>query len=106
MSENNIAEYEKDDLSLSCSTSTQVDLDEEKVMTILKDKLSEKEYSKIIKTKEYVDFDALDNALYNHELTMKNAKSFTGIAHSTVCVSPAFRKTFLKAFNSFNVQLM
>ena len=46
-------------------TSNKVDMDEEKLIKILRENCKEEDLQSIIKTKEYVDFDALESFIYN-----------------------------------------
>lgn len=60
-----ITEYSTDDTRAYLQFSNKVDMDEDKVIEILKEWLSEAGQKKVIKTKEYVDFDALETLIYN-----------------------------------------
>ncbi len=46
--------------------SNKVSMDEDKVIEILKNNCKKEDYEKIIKTKEYVDFEALESFIYNN----------------------------------------
>lgn len=75
MIENGINDFETPDLKVTCSTSERLDFVEEALMAYLK----ENEISDVIKTKEYVDMDALENAIYHgkvkaHELASCQTK--------------------------------
>ena len=60
-----IQEYTTDSFKAYLKYSNKVDLDECKVIKILKEYLSNDGQNKVIKTKEYVDFEALETLIYN-----------------------------------------
>lgn len=55
--------YETEGYKVTCSHSTREKIDEDMLLDILK---QNGEYEDIIKTKEYIDFDALENAIYKN----------------------------------------
>ena len=61
MQENKLPEFIVDDIKATCSVSERTDFIEEALI----EKLKEMKVKGIIKKKEYVDMDALENAIYN-----------------------------------------
>lgn len=61
----NIDEYCTEDFRAYLQYSNKIDMDEDKIIEILKNYLSLEGQKKVIKTKEYVDFDALETLIYN-----------------------------------------
>lgn len=60
-----IEEFSTDTTRAYLQYSNKVDMDEDKVIEILKENCDEDSLSKVIKTKEYVDFEALESLIYN-----------------------------------------
>ena len=60
-----ITEYSTDDTRAYIQYSNKIDMDEDKVIEILKGYLSETGLKKVIKTKEYVDYEELETLIYN-----------------------------------------
>lgn len=60
-----IEEYSTDTIRAYFQHSTKVDMDENKVIEILKENCAEDDLKDVIKTKEYVNFEALENLIYN-----------------------------------------
>lgn len=50
-------------------------LDEDKAIEILKDKLSEEDFAKCVKTKQYIDDDALEKIVYSSGFDMQELNS-------------------------------
>lgn len=46
--------------------SNKIDMDEDKIIQILKENCKKEDYEKVIRTKEYVDFEALESLIYNN----------------------------------------
>ena len=71
MQDENITEAFGENYKVKYSVQHRESMDEEKLLTILaSEEFKEvKEVFRIVKTKEYVDFDALENALYNSQFT-------------------------------------
>jgi len=64
MAEQNIKDYEVDGIVAKYVIQNKESMNEEALLKLLK----EKGYTNVIKTKEYVDMDALENALYHDEI--------------------------------------
>ena len=64
MQDMNISEYVADGVKASISITTKEDFNELQAIEILREKLSPEQFSTIVKTKEYLDFDALEAATY------------------------------------------
>ena len=64
MLESQLPEFIVGDIKATCSVSEREDFIEEALI----EKLKEMNVKNVIKTKEYVDMDALENAIYNGEL--------------------------------------
>lgn len=60
-----IDEYYGDNYRAYLQYSNKINMDEEKVIEILKENCKKADLKDVIKTKEYVDFDALENLIYN-----------------------------------------
>lgn len=64
MAEQKIKDYEVDGIVAKYIIQNKESMNEEALLKLLK----EKGYTNVIKTKEYVDMDALENALYHDEI--------------------------------------
>ena len=64
MAEQNLKDYEVDGIVAKYVIQNKESMNEEALLKLLK----EKGYTDVIKTKEYVDMDALENALYHDEI--------------------------------------
>ena len=71
MSELDIKEFETDNGKVVLSDRKTEDFNEERLIKFLKERGLE---SDIIKTKEYVDFDALESAIYHDKISGDNLK--------------------------------
>lgn len=60
-----IDEYYGDNYRAYLQYSNKIDMDEDKVIEILKENCKKADLKDVIKTKEYVNFDALENLIYN-----------------------------------------
>ena len=60
-----IEEYSTDKIRAYLQYSNKVDMDEDKVIEILKENCKKADLKNVIKTKEYVDFEALESLIYN-----------------------------------------
>lgn len=60
-----IEEYTTDNFRAYLQYSNKIDMDEDKIIQILKENCKKDDYEKVIKTKEYVDFEALESLIYN-----------------------------------------
>lgn len=60
-----IDEYYGDNYRAYLQYSNKINMDEEKVIEILKENCKKADLKDVIKTKEYVDFEALENLIYN-----------------------------------------
>lgn len=61
----NIEEFSTADNRAYLQYSNKIEMDEDKVIDILKKHCKKDDYQKVIKTKEYVDFEALESLIYN-----------------------------------------
>ena len=68
MKEMDITEYSANGLKASISITTKEDFNELQAIEILRQVLEPEEFSNIVKTKEYLDFDALENATYTNKI--------------------------------------
>ena len=57
--------YQTDKYKVSIQHSNRISMDEEKLIGIIKENIPEDKRNGVIKTKEYVDFDILENLVYN-----------------------------------------
>ena len=71
MSELNIKEFETDNGKVVLSDRKTEDFNEERLIQFLKERGIEND---IIKTKEYIDFDALESAIYHDKISGDNLK--------------------------------
>lgn len=71
MSEMNLSEFETSTGKVILSDRKTEDFNEEKLIQYLKERGIEND---IVKTKEYVDFDALESAIYHERITGDNLK--------------------------------
>lgn len=71
MSEMNIKEFESDNGKVVLSDRKTEDFNEDKLIKFLKERGIEND---IIKTKEYIDFDALESAIYHDKISGDNLK--------------------------------
>lgn len=60
-----IEEYTTDNFRAYLQYSNKIDMDEDKIIQILKENCKKDDYEKVIRTKEYVDFEALESLIYN-----------------------------------------
>ena len=60
-----IEEYITDNFRAYLQYSNKINMDEDKIIQILKENCKKDDYEKVIKTKEYVDFEALESLIYN-----------------------------------------
>lgn len=60
-----IDEYYGDNYRAYLQYSNKINMDEDKVIEILKENCKKADLKNVIKTKEYVDFEALENLIYN-----------------------------------------
>ena len=64
-----ISKFEGDGFSVSMSTRTTETLIEDKLLVLLKNSdIDQDVLSKVVKTKEYIDFDALESAIYKGDI--------------------------------------
>lgn len=74
MTESELEEYETGDYKATCTVSQRESYDEEKLLTTLKEMWEKRWGSQecpMIKTKEYVDIEALEDAIYAEKLTVE-----------------------------------
>lgn len=65
LKELDVDEFYGDNYRAYLQYSNKIDMDEEKVIEILKENCKKYDLKNVIKTKEYVDFDALESFIYN-----------------------------------------
>lgn len=61
-----ITEYLTEDTRAYLQYSNKIDMDEDKVIEILKENCNAEQLKNVIKTKEYVNFEALESLIYNN----------------------------------------
>lgn len=64
MLDNSLTSFEAGDYTAKIATQNRTTLDEEKLLYVMK----QGGYNNVIKTKEYVDMDALESALYHNDI--------------------------------------
>lgn len=57
--------YQTNKYKVSIQHSNRISMDEEKVISIIKENIPEDKRNGVIKTKEYIDFDILETLIYN-----------------------------------------
>lgn len=65
LNELELEEYSTDKYRAYIQISNKVSMDEDKLIEILKANCKEKDLKDVIKTKQYIDFDALESFIYN-----------------------------------------
>lgn len=65
LNELELEEYSTDKYRAYIQISNKVSMDEDKLIEILKANCKEKDLKNVIKTKQYIDFDALESFIYN-----------------------------------------
>ena len=73
--ENGKRVYEGSEYNASLTVTEKESLDEDKAIEILKDKLSEEDFAKCVKTKQYIDDDALEKIVYSSGFDMQELNS-------------------------------
>jgi hypothetical protein len=68
MSSQGLTEFEEGDLKASISSTPREDFNEQQAIEILRSQLTPLVFSEIVKTREYLDQDALEKAVYNKQL--------------------------------------
>lgn len=68
MTDLNLPEFTVDDIKASISVTTKEDFNELQAIEILRKALAPEEFANIVKTKEYLDFDALEIATYGNKV--------------------------------------
>lgn len=69
-----LEEYSTDNWTVKISVKQNSDFNELKAIEILKEKLPRKDLAKVIKTKEYIDDDALESLVYNGVFDIRELK--------------------------------
>lgn len=84
-----IDKFSSDKWTASISTTRKESLDEPKAIGILKENLSETGFQSVVKTKEYIDDDALEKLVYNNEfdITLLESCKVVGKEVTTLRVS-------------------
>ena len=67
--------FEGSTYSATLTVTEKESLDEDKAIEILKDKLSEADFVKCVKTKQYIDDDALEKIVYSSGFDMQELNS-------------------------------
>ena len=67
--------FEGSTYSATLTVTEKESLDEDKAIEILKDKLSEEDFAKCVRTKQYIDDDALEKIVYSSEFDMQELNS-------------------------------
>ena len=67
--------FEGSTYSATLTVAEKESLDEDKAIEILKDKLSEEDFAKCVKTKQYIDDDALEKIVYSSGFDMQELNS-------------------------------
>lgn len=67
--------FEGSTYSATLTVTEKESLDEDKAIEILKDKLSEADFAKCVKTKQYIDDDALEKIVYSTGFDMQELNS-------------------------------
>jgi hypothetical protein len=72
MQDTGISEYESGGYKAKMSVATTDDFDEAKLIRTLMDIVDVDTYKKVVKMKEYVDMEALEDAIYNGKISAAN----------------------------------
>ena len=67
--------FEGSTYSATLTVTEKESLDEDKAIEILKDKLSEEDFAKCVRTKQYIDDDALEKIVYSSGFDMQELNS-------------------------------
>lgn len=67
--------FEGSTYSATLTVTEKESLDEDKAIEILKDKLSDEDFAKCVKTKQYIDDDALEKIVYSSGFDMQELNS-------------------------------
>lgn len=70
-----INEYSTNDFRAYLQYSNKIDMDEDKIIEILKENCKKSDLKNVIKIKEYVDFDALESLIYNGGIPAEKLES-------------------------------
>lgn len=68
MTSKDLTEFVVDDIKASLSITPKTDFNELHAIEILRENLTPEQFAKCVKTKEYIDEDAFENLVYNHEV--------------------------------------
>lgn len=84
-----IDKFSSDKWTASISTTQKESLNESKAIGILKENLSETDFKSVVKTREYIDDDALEKLVYNNEfdITLLESCKVVGKEVTTLRVS-------------------
>lgn len=68
MTDRNLSEYTVGDVRASISITQKEDFNELQAIEILRKNLTPEQFRKVVKTREYIDDDAFEALVYNHEV--------------------------------------
>lgn len=68
MTNRDLSEFEVDGMRASISITPKSDFNELQAIEILRKNLTPEQFSKVVKTREYIDDDAFESLVYNHEV--------------------------------------
>ena len=68
MTNRDLTEFTVGDIRASISVTPKSDFNELQAIEILRKNLTPEQFSKVVKTKEYIDDDAFESMVYNHEV--------------------------------------
>lgn len=68
MTDKDLSEYTVGDLRASISITQKEDFNELQAIEILRKQLTPEQFEKVVKTREYLDDDAFESLVYNHEV--------------------------------------
>lgn len=87
-----IEEYSTEDFRAYLQYSNKVDMDEDKVIEILKENCKEEYLKNVIKTKEYVDFEALESLIYNGRISAEKLEPAQNVKNIISLYTKAIKK--------------
>lgn len=68
MTNRDLREFEVDGIKASISITPKSDFNELQAIEILRKNLTPEQFSKVVRTREYIDDDAFESLVYNHEV--------------------------------------
>lgn len=84
--------FEGSTYSATLTVTEKESLDEDKAIEILKDKLSDEDFAKCVKTKQYIDDDALEKIVYSSGFDMQELNSCVVKSKQTYTLRVSKRK--------------